>query len=255
MKLTTWPRAAHFGRVIPKNKIYEHAGANTALKDLFVQQVEQIIWDYKLAPETINIPADTKTSEIQVFRINLKSSHLDHKVLQAIDKAIPFPILFELSYRDQTKLAAAYKRRSESDHTRWVIGRYFESGWQPEDAERGPLPIARNLSALYEQLLSPLVDASNTVEDRPRSVEQVQEAFPTHRVCRQGGLETTNLSLEQRIALAESIEAKQKEIAKIRSRLNREKQFNKRVAINAELREARQSLERLQQQQAATGSH
>jgi hypothetical protein len=254
VKLTTWPRAAHFGRVIPKNKIYEHAGANTALKDLFVQQVEQIIWDYKLAPETINIPADTKTSEIQVFRINLKSSHLDHKVLQVIDKAIPFPILFELSYRDQTKLAAAYKRRSESDSTRWVIGRYFESGWQQEDAEREPLPIARNLSALYEQLLSPLVDASNTVEDRPGSVDHVQEAPPAYNVNRPNGPETNKLSLEQRIALAESIEAKQKEIAKIRSRLNREKQFNKRVAINAELREARQSLERLQQQRVATGS-
>lgn len=255
MKLTTWPRTAYFGRVIPKNKIYEHAGANTALKDLFVQQVEQIIWDYKLAPETINIPADTKTSEIQVFRINLKSSHLDHKVLQAIDKAIPFPILFELSYRDQTKLAAAYKRRSESDSTRWVIGRYFESGWQPEDEDREPLPIARNLSALYEQLLSPLVDANSTVEDRLRSVDHVQEASPAYNVNRHDGPETTNLSLEQRIALAESIESKQKEIAKIRSRLNREKQFNKRVAINAELREARQSLERMQQQQAATGSH
>lgn len=255
MKLITWPRAAYFGRVIPKNKIYEHAGANTALKDLFVQQVEQIIWDYKLAPETINIPADAKTSEIQVFRINLKSSHLDHRVLQAIDKAIPFSILFELSYRDQTKLAAAYKRRSESDSTRWVIGRYFESGWQQEDAEREPLPIARNLSALYEQLLSPLVDASSTVEDRPRYVEQVQEASPAYNVNRPDGPETKKLSLEQRIALAESIEAKQKEIAKIRSRLNREKQFNKRVAINAELREARQSLERMQQQQAAAGSH
>ena len=255
MKLTTWPRAAYFGRVIPKNKIYEHAGANTALKDLFVQQVEQIVWDYKLAPETINIPADTKTSEIQVFRINLKSSHLDHKVLQAIDKAIPFPILFELSYRDQTKLAAAYKRRSESDSTRWVIGRYFESDWQPDDAEREPLPVVRNLSALYERLLSRLVDASNTVDDQPRSVDRIQEAPPTYRVSRQDGPETDNLSLEQRIALAESIEAKQKEIARIKSRLNREKQFNKRVAINAELREARQSLERLQQQQAATGSH
>ena len=252
MKLTTWPRAAHFGRVIPKNKIYEHAGANTALKDLFVQQIEQIIWDYKLAPETINIPADTKTSEIQIFRINLKSSHLDHKVLQAIDKAIPFPILFELSYRDQIKLAAAYKRRSESDSTRWVIGRYFESGWQPEEAERKPLPIARNLSALYEQLLSPLVDASSTVEDRPRSADRVQEAPPAYRVSRQDGPETDNLSLEQRIALAESIEAKQKEIAKIRSRLNREKQFNKRVAINAELRDAKEKLQALRDEHEGT---
>lgn len=252
MKLTTWPRTAYFGRVIPKNKIYEHSGANTALKDLFVQQVEQIIWDYKLAPETINIPADTKTSEIQVFRINLKSSHLDHKVLQAIDKAIPFPILFELSYRDQTKLAAAYKRRSESDSARWVIGRYFESGWQPEDAERERLPIARNLSALYEQLLRPLVDASSTVEDRPRSVDRVQEAPPAYRVSRQDGPEADNLSLEKRIALAESIEAKQKEIAKIRSRLNREKQFNKRVAINTELRDAKEKLQALRDEHEGT---
>jgi hypothetical protein len=32
--LYDWPRASAFGRVIPKSKIYEHAGANTALKDL-----------------------------------------------------------------------------------------------------------------------------------------------------------------------------------------------------------------------------
>ena len=50
MTLYEWPRAAAFGRVIPKNKIYEHAGANTALKDLFVREVDQIIWSHKLAP-------------------------------------------------------------------------------------------------------------------------------------------------------------------------------------------------------------
>ena len=52
MTLYDWPRAAAFGRVIPKNKIYEHAGANTALKDLFVREVDQIVWSHKLAPET-----------------------------------------------------------------------------------------------------------------------------------------------------------------------------------------------------------
>src|SRR5699024_6695750 len=55
--LYDWPPAAAFGRVIPKNKIYEHAGANTALKDLFVREVDQIVWSHKLAPETINLAA------------------------------------------------------------------------------------------------------------------------------------------------------------------------------------------------------
>ena len=55
--LFAYPKQAEFGRVLPKNKIYEHSGANTRLKDLFVEQVEQIVWRYKLAPETINLAA------------------------------------------------------------------------------------------------------------------------------------------------------------------------------------------------------
>jgi hypothetical protein len=55
--LFAYPKSAQFGRVIPKSKIYEHAGANTALKDLFVAQVDQIVWKYKLAPETTNLPS------------------------------------------------------------------------------------------------------------------------------------------------------------------------------------------------------
>ena len=47
-----YPKGAAFGRVVPKNKIYEHAGASAALKDLFITQVDQIVWRFKLAPET-----------------------------------------------------------------------------------------------------------------------------------------------------------------------------------------------------------
>lgn len=256
------PKQAHVGSVVHKRKIYEHTNADTALKDLFVQQVEQISWGYKLAPETINIPSTEAISEIQVFQISLKSPQLDHRVLQAIDKAIPFPILFEVSYGGQIKLVAAYKRRHEADTTRWVVGRYFESNWQPSTAPRGPLPLALNLSVLYEQLLTPLVTASTTPAENP-PVEAIQDTAARYTVLDQTGIEPdtpnraaqADLSLEQRIALAEAIDAKQKEIDRIHARLKREKQFNKRVAINSELREAKQQLARLQAGQPATMSH
>ena len=48
---------------------------------------------------------------------------------------------------------------------------------------------------------------------------------------------------------AEAIKAQAREVERITARLGREKQFNKRVAINAELRAAKQELERL------TGAH
>src|SRR5690606_9940907 len=157
MTLYDWPRAAAFGRVIPKNKIYEHAGANTALKDIFVREVDQITWSHKLAPETINLAATKQVAEIQVFRIAARTATLDRDVLRAIDKAIPFPLIFELAHAGRPRLAAAYKWLREADRTRWGVGEYFEGDWLSEGSARAPLPVALTMGALYERLLEPLV--------------------------------------------------------------------------------------------------
>lgn len=232
--LYDWPRAAAFGRVIPKNKIYEHAGANTALKDLFVREVDQIVWCHKLAPETVNLMATKQVAEIQVFRITARTATLDREVLRAIDKAIPFPLIFEVAHGGRVRLAAAYKRPSEADSTRWVVGDCFLGDWLPEDAPRAPLPVALNMGALYERLLEPLV-AGQTVRLIPGMAEVPEEPSPpaTDR----------SVSLEERIALTEAIEHKTREVNRIKARLAREKQFNKRVAINAELRAANNELQ------------
>ena len=237
MTLYDWPRAAAFGRVIPKNKIYEHTGVNSALKDLFVREVDQIVWSHKLAPETVNLAATKQVTEIQVFRITARIATLDAQVLRAIDKAIPFPLIFEVAHGDRVRLAAAYKRPSEADSARWVVGDYFEGEWQPEGAARAPLPVALNMGALYERLLEPLV-----VEQMGRLVPGVGEAAQTPFNSAEP---EKPVSLQERIMQAEAIKAQAREVERIKSWLAREKQFNKRVAINVELRAAKQQLERM----------
>jgi hypothetical protein len=216
-----YPKAAAFGRVVPKSRIYEHAGASTALRDLFVTQVDQIVWKYKLAPETTNLAVTKAVSEIQVFGISLRTGKLDDDVLRAIDRAIPFPLIFELTWSGKRKAVAAFKRPSDADATKWVVSGYFATDWAPGDAARRPLPVALNLGGLYDALITalmpkPAVEAAQAVED-----------------------------IQVRVARMEAIRAKTWEVDRIRARLAREKQFNKRVAINAELRAARQDLERL----------
>jgi hypothetical protein len=234
--LYDWPRAAAFGRGIPKNKIYEHAGANAALKDLFVREVDQIVWSHKLAPETVNLTATKQVAEIQVFRITAGTATLNAQVLRAIDKAIPFPLIFEVAHGGRVRLSAAYKRPSEADSARWVVGDYFEGDWQPEEAPRAPLPVALNMGALYEQLLEPLV-AEQTARLVPGMDEAPQTPFSPAT--------DKPMTLEERIAQAEAIKAQAREVERIKARLARENQFNKRVAINAELRVAKQQLKRL----------
>ena len=70
--LFSFPAQGRVARVVPKSKIYEHGPVTFALRDKFVRQVEQITWAYKLAPESINLPAKPDVPEIKEFEIALK---------------------------------------------------------------------------------------------------------------------------------------------------------------------------------------
>lgn len=215
--LINYPKQATFGRVLPKNKIYEHSGANTRLKDLFVEQVEQIVWQYKLAPETINLPAKPGVPEVQVFRIVLKTAELSVDVLKCIDGAVQFPIVFELEHEGKIKVIAAHKRPSEADASKWVVSDYFSTVWMPANSPRVEMPVVLDLAGLYETLLQRLIPLA------PRD----QEIFS---------------ALVERL---EGVKAKQREIEKVRAKLAKEKQFNRKVEINATLRQLHNELEEL----------
>lgn len=212
-----YPKSAAFGRVLPKTKIYDHARASARLKQLFVDQVEQVIWRFKLAPETINLASTKDITEIQVFGVTLRVGSLDEDVLRAIDKAIPYPLIFELTHGGKRKAIAAFKRPSEADSQKWVVSEYFASDWELEDNPRNPLPTALNLGGLYDRLLTALMPP------------EAGAAEP----------------LETRVRRIEVLRAKEREVERIKQRLGREQQFNKRVTINAELRAAINELSEL----------
>lgn len=212
-----YPAQSAFGRTLPKNKVYEHSGANTRLRDLFVKQVEQIVWQYKLAPETIHLPASPGVPEIQVFSLQLKVPELHLDVLRCIDGAIPFPILFELAFDGRTQVLAAYKRPNESDASRWVLSDYFATDWLPVDCQRTAMPVALHMGGLYEQLLHRLIPLSA----RPQE------------------------TLAELVARVVQAQAKQRELDKTTARLEKEKQFNRKVEINAAVRQLKSELESL----------
>jgi hypothetical protein len=213
----SYPKQAAFGRVLPKNKIYEHSGATPAVREMFVRQVEQIVWQYKLAPETINLASKPGVPELQIFAIQLKTPTLNHEVLRCIDGAVQFPIIFELTFEGKTQVVAAFKRPSESDSNRWVVSEYFPTQWMPNDVVRTAMPLALDLGTLYEQLLQRLI---------PLTVRQ-------------------NEALAELVTRVEDLRLKEKEVQKIVSKLAKEKQFNRKVEINAQLRAIRQELENL----------
>lgn len=220
--LFDYPRQAEFGRIVAKNKIYDRVKPGRKVQDAFVAQVGKIVWQYKLAPKTTNLSETAKVKEIEVFEIALKlnkqTEKLDVNILRCIDKAIAHPIIFHLTVADKIKVIATYKRPSEADSSKWVINDdYFETDWLPAESERQKLPVVLDLSGLYEQLLRELI---------PLQARQ-------------------NESLESHIERMGQVITREKEFKKLEARMNKEKQYNRKVEMNAELRKLQDKVKRL----------
>lgn len=213
--LFQYPKNAEVGQLIPKSKIYDKASPSRAMRDKFVSQIDKIIWQYKLSPETINLSSHPQVPEIEIFSIFLKTPDFSEDVLRCIDQAIPLPIYYQLIFDNRIKVTAAYKRPSNLDNSKWVTDEYFETPWQSENGERIALPCSLNLESLYEQMFFQLIT------QQPRSGE----------------------SLEALIGRIKKIITKKKEYSKIEIYLHKEKQFNRKVEFNARLRSLKKELE------------
>lgn len=205
-----YPAQAEVNRVLPKNKIYAQARAGNALQRKFIDQIEKIVWRYKLSSETVNLPETKITREIQVFDLHLKVRELHQDVLRAIDRSIRHPIAFQLRSGRHIRFAMAYKRASDAAPDKWVVESYFQSDWQPADhCKLQPLPPVLNLSALYERLIS------------------AHLPLP----AREGE------SLHKHVARLERLRQTQREIQQLEARITKEKQFNRKVALNQKIRD------------------
>lgn len=220
--LYSFPKQAEYGKVIPKNKIYEHADVNTATKDKFVAQIDKIIWQYKLAPETINLQATDTVAEIQIFDIKLKDKEIDETLLRIIDKAIPFPIFFQIYRNDEVKVKAAYKRHSDADKNKWVVESYFESEWMAVDTLKESIPVALDMGKLYDLMIQSLIPVEFKVN-------------------------VLDCSIKNHVNRIEMIKAKEREYAKLKAKRDKEKQFNRKAELNTHLKNIQKELDEMKQ--------
>ena len=220
--LFDYPTKARVANKLPKNKLYENASVNTKLKDKFVNQIEKIVWQYKLAPDTLNLDATDKVPEIQIFDVFLKTKEVDQVLLEVIDKAIPLPIIFQIHKGNKVKIKAAYKRPSESANNKWVIESYFESEWLDKDVAKQPMPQALDLGKLYEQILKSLMPAE-VISGK------------------------TSQTIDQQVSMIKQINLLQKELDKLNSKYKKEKQANRQFEIHKQIKLTQSQLDNLKQ--------
>ena len=213
------PKATEFNRRIPKAKFYENINITTSLKRLFVDHVKTIYWRNKIASTTTNLFAGKYVTEIEVFEVNLNSPQVEIDLLKCIDSVIPYHILYILEYNGKYQAWIGYKEATDIEKKISKVDRYYHTNWV-EEIELIVKLEGLNLDDVYENLV------------RQIAGDKLQSNNPSER-------------LKQSVERDKEIETLQKQISILQNKIRKEKQLNKQIEINTELKKLRSVLEKI----------
>ena len=210
------PQSTEFNKRIPKQKFYEHITVSPALKKSFVDQIRMIYWRNKVAATTVNLAPGTVVDEVEVFEIKLNSASLDEAVLRQIDREISYHIIFLLEYEGKLQAWTAYKEKTLTANAAFKVGKYYHTEWMTE----AELPIridGLNLDAVYENFVRQIAGDALKAD--------------------------SGESLKASVERDEKKKQLEKQIAALENKMRREKQLNRQMEMNAELKRLREIVE------------
>lgn len=215
------PKSTEFNKRIPKQKFYENLDISPALKKVFVEQVRIIYWKNKIAAATTNLASGTDVTELEVLEVRLNSPVLDDSLLRQIDREIPYHILFLLEYQGKYQAWIGYKEAASSGNKAFKVNGYYHTEWFAEDE----LPIKMeglNVDAVYENFVRQIAG------DKLKT-------------------EVAGESLKESVTRDEQKQALQKRIATLQAKIRKEKQLNKQMKMNTELKKLRKAMAKHEQ--------
>lgn len=214
MKIFDLPISTEIQKAVPKNSFDTYISYKQ--RKQFSELIDRIKWANKLSKQTINLSGDD-VQEIQVFEITLKTkSHAD-EVLDVIDKAIPYPIIFISVYEGEYFVRLALKHPSPINENISVLDWIYKSAW----LNGADQPFVLNLKYSLDRVVNDF------------AIQLSGKKF------------TKRVSSTQLVEIEQKIYAIEKAISQLKKAIKKEVQFNKKVEMNTELHKLNDKLKRI----------
>ena len=199
------PASTYLHKRFPKDAFYKNLTLSPTVKAHFVSDIDSIYIEYGLSKDNLNLSKDSNIEVIYIMQLTLKKQDYDPKILEAIARQNPNRLVFLLTYEDQAQLALYEKKL------------YF-GAWTTASALR--------------------------LEAQGQSLQEIWDDFVAQIAL---GEEATSpqedLSIEERLQRQDKIKALEKQITSLEKKVRNEKQLNKQVQMNAELKALKKELE------------
>ncbi|MBI5868936.1 MAG: DUF4391 domain-containing protein [candidate division Zixibacteria bacterium] len=226
------PAGALVDQRVPKKLLVEQGAPTAADKRQIQDGVEEITWVAALKPTNIGVPAFRDAVreylEIAVLTVALRPVARSPRLIELIHRAIPYPLVLVAEHRNAVSLSLAHKRWSQGEAEKVVIEEVRQvplNTHAPTTVEASflarlavsQLP-ARDLFALYDGLLQRLAALE---------AARIAGTFTPPESSERASTVRDGLDLHARL---------QRDIATLRATAAKEKQINRRVKLNMEIK-------------------
>ena len=237
------PAGALVDQRVPKKLLMEQGAPTAADKRKIMDGIEELLWVAALKPTNIGVPAFKDATreylEVSVLTAELRATAKAPRLIELIHRAIPYPLLLLSAHNGTTALSMTHKRWSQGEGGKVVIEDVRQiplntDAPSPEETEFleniavSRLP-ARDLFALYGGWL-----------DRLAALEaaRITGNFRLPESPKRASAVTEGLGMHVRL---------KRELALLRSRADKERQLNRRVELNTEIKRLEAELAATQQ--------
>ena len=227
------PHDSRVDQRVPKKLLLEQGAPTPADKRAIQDGIEELFWVAALKPVNVGVPVfrdDVREYlEIAVLTVTLRQDAKANRLAELVHRAIPYPVLLVTVQAEGCMLSVAHKRWSQGETGKVVIEDlhgtvelHADAPNAEETAFLGSLAVAGlprgDLYALYQGWV-----------DRVAALEaaRITGVFALPGELGQGG--EIREGLEEHKAL-------ERELFLLRARANKEKQMNRRVELNLQIK-------------------
>jgi len=233
------PDTCHLGKRVFKKLFRENAKLGVTDKKAFSEDIDTIIWQYTLKPNTIAIQPyeddHREYHEVAILQVNLKTLNRTSRIAEVIHRTIPYPLMVVFALEATCAISLAHKRFSQAEKGAIVAEEFLTTNWIDLTAPTGvqqafleSLTITDLPQTHFFALYSALMDRCIALDCAHLTGEFHIETAARRREQRR-----------QRLAQCHELEV---QIGELKVAIKAEPAFNRQVDLNARIKTLEQQL-------------
>lgn len=233
------PPDACINQRIPKKLLLEQDIPTSTDKHQIQDGIEEMVWVAALKPTNIGVPIFKdklrEYLEIAVITISLRTSARPTRIIELIHRTIPYPVILITSVGESCCLSLAHKRWSQGETGKVVI----------EDIRRTHDFIPEILKPEEAAFIASLKISDLPNQDLYALYQGLFDCIAALGASKISGKFTLPGSKEQAHSLSANLDEHariQREIIMLRAKAEKEKQVNRRVELNLEIKRLEKEL-------------